>query len=241
MEVAIQANNTTDRNPNVSVVIPAYNEESRITTVLTKYCEYFPNEEIIIVCNGCVDRTPEIAEQMSHTYSQLKVLVFEEKIGKGGAVIEGFKVAHGSKIGFVDADESVEPEDLAKMFDVLSTVDGVLASRRLKDSVILVKQPWIRRAGSKFFNIIIRFIFWFNFKDTQCGAKVFSQRAIRDVLNSLNTTGFEFDVELIWKVKKAGYKIIEYPIVWKHSEGSTFNVNNAPKMVFSLLMVRLRG
>jgi len=168
-------------------------------------------------------------------------LVFEEKIGKGGAVIEGFKVAHGSKIGFVDADESVEPEDLAKMFDVLSTVDGVLASRRLKDSVILVKQPWIRRAGSKFFNIIIRFIFWFNFKDTQCGAKVFSQRAIRDVLNSLNTTGFEFDVELIWKVKKAGYKIIEYPIVWKHSEGSTFNVNNAPKMVFSLLMVRLRG
>jgi dolichol-phosphate mannosyltransferase len=223
----------------LSIVIPAYNEEARIETVLSTYCDHFPNQEIVVVCNGCTDTTPAIVNRLCLKYSQIKALCFEGKLGKGGAIIEGFKVAEGDRIGFVDADESVAPEDLERMFDALSNADGVIASRRLRESRIPVKQPWQRRAGSKVFNLFVRIIFSMDFRDTQCGAKIFTREAIENVLDKLTTTGFEFDVELLWKLKNRGYKIIEFPITWKHSEGSTFNPSSAPKMILSLLKVRI--
>ena len=222
----------------ISLIIPAYNEEDRIEAVVSKYSNRFQNHEIIVVCDGS-DNTPSIVEKLSENYPNIKLLSFEKRLGKGGGIIEGFEVANGDKIGFIDADESAEPNDLRRMFDTLSDADGVIASRRLKDSNILVKQSLKRRIASKTFNIIVRAIFGLNFKDTQCGAKVFKKEAIKDVLSELKTKGFEFDVELLWRLKKKGYKIIEFPITWKHSEGSTFSLLNAPKMFFSLLKVRI--
>ena len=225
----------------LSIVIPAYNEEARIETVLSNYCDHFPDQEIVVVCNGCTDDTPNIVGGLRAKYLQIRVLYFEEKLGKGGAIIEGFKAAEGDIVGFVDADESVGPDDLRRMFDALSHADGVIASRRLKDSRILVKQPWERRIGSKAFNMLVRMMFSLDFRDTQCGAKVFKKEAIMNIMDSLTTKGFELDVELLWKLKKEGYKVIEFPVTWKHSEGSTFRVSNAPKMILSLLKVRLRN
>ena len=221
-----------------SIVIPAYNEEERIETVISNYSNYFQNQEIIVVCDGS-DNTSSIIKKLSKNYPTIRLLSFEKRLGKGGAIIEGFKVANGDKIGFVDADESVHPNDVKKMFDALSDADGVIASRRLKDSQILVKQPLKRRITSKTFNIMVRTIFGLDFKDTQCGAKVFRKKVIEDVLNELKTKKFEFDVELLWKLKNKGYKIIEFPVTWKHSEGSSFSLSNAPTMFFSLLKVRL--
>lgn len=235
MQQRKQINNDTY----LSIVIPAYNEEARIENVVSNYCDHFPGQEIVVVCNGCTDHTPHIISELCSKYSQIRALSFEEKLGKGGAIIEGFRVADGDKVGFVDADESVEPDDVERMFDALLNADGVIASRRLKESRILIKQPWHRRAGSSVFNILVRIIFSLNFKDTQCGAKVFQREAIINVLDSLTTKGFELDVELIWKLRNKGYKIIEFPITWKHSEGSTFHLTNAPKMILSLLKVRL--
>ena len=226
----------------LSVVIPAYNEEARIETILSTYCDHFPNQQIVVVCNGCTDTTPAIVNRLSLKYSQIKTLFFEKKLGKGGAIIEGFKAAEGEKIGFVDADESVEPDDVMRMFDALSksNADGLIASRRLKESIILIRQPWKRRVGSKVFNIFVRMMFSLDFGDTQCGAKVFTRETIKNVLDSLTTTGFEFDVELLWKLKKRGYKVTEFSITWKHSEGSTFHLSNAPKMFLGLLLMRVR-
>lgn len=235
MQQRKQINNDT----HLSIVIPAYNEEGRIETVLSNYCDHFPNQEIVVVCNGCTDDTPNIVGKLSSKYLQIRALYFEEKLGKGGAIFEGFKAAEGDMVGFVDADESVRPDDVSRMFDALLNADGVIASRRLKDSIILVKQPWKRRAGSKFFNIFVGMVFSLGFKDTQCGAKVFKREAIENILDSITTKGFEFDVELLWKLKNEGYKVIEFPITWQHSEGSTFNTSNAPKMILSLLKVRL--
>ncbi|HUU62660.1 MAG TPA: dolichyl-phosphate beta-glucosyltransferase [Dehalococcoidia bacterium] len=226
----------------LSVVFPAYNEEARIETVLSTYCDHFANQQIVVVCNGCTDTTPAIVNRLCLKYSQIKTLCFEKKLGKGGAIIEGFKAAEGDRIGFVDADESVEPDDVMRMFDALSksNVDGLIASRRLKESRILIKQPWKRRAGSIVFNILVRMMFNLDYRDTQCGAKVFTRVAIKNVLDSLITTGFEFDVELLWKLKNRGYKVIEFPITWKHSEGSTFHLSNAPKMFLGLLLLKVR-
>lgn len=99
----------------------------------------------------------------------------------------------------------------------------------------------MRRISSKAFNILVNIIFNLGFEDTQCGAKFFRKEAISDVLNDLKTKEFEFDVELLWKLKKKGYNVVEYPITWKHSEGSSFSLFNGPKMIFSLLKVRLLG
>jgi glycosyltransferase involved in cell wall biosynthesis len=221
-----------------SLIIPAYNEEDRIKTVLLNYTTNFPAAEIIVVCDG-TDNTKKIVREGSKKYMNIKLLPFEKKLGKGGAIIEGFKAAKGERVGFVDADESVEPDDVKKMFDLLSDYNGVIASRKLNESKILVRPPLKRRIASKTFNSLIRIIFSLDFKDTQCGAKVFRKEAVNDILSELTTEGFEFDVELLWRLKNKGYNVVEFPITWKHSEGSSFSLSNAPKMFFSLLKVRI--
>lgn len=172
-------------------------------------------------------------------YPHLKLLEFNKKLGKGCAIIEGMRTAKHDKVGFVDADESIEPGDLKRMFDELLRADCVIASRRLKESRIPVKQPLKRRISSRVFNILVSIIFGLNIKDTQCGAKVFRKEVIRGVLNNIKTKGFEFDVELLWRLKKKGYNIAEFPVTWKHSPGSSFGLGNAPMMLLSLLKVRL--
>ena len=224
----------------MSLIIPAYNEGGRIEAVLSNYANYFPEQEIIVVCNGCIDNTPDIVTRLCSRYPQIRLLNFEAKLGKGGAIIEGFKMAERDIIGFVDADESVGPEDIANMLAGLSDSDGIIASRKLKASRIMVKQPLKRRIASRAFNVLVRLLFGLNFKDTQCGAKVFRKKAIKDVLPELKTRGFEFDVELLWRLRKRGYQVKEFPVTWKHSEGSTFSLTNAPGMFLSLLKVRLR-
>lgn len=223
----------------ISLIIPAYNEAQRIEPVVKNYCACFPEAEIIVVCNGCRDKTPEIATQLSLLYPNIEVLVYHEKLGKGGAIIEGFKHAHRNMIGFVDSDESVNPAEVMGMFEALSRADGIIASRRLSGSKIMVRQPIPRRLASKAFNILVRIIFGLHFKDTQCGAKVFTKEAVQSVLNQLTTNGFEFDVELLWSLKKQKRTVLEYPITWRHSEGSTFRLSNSPKMFVSLLRLRL--
>ncbi|AET64478.1 Glycosyl transferase, family 2 [Methanothrix harundinacea 6Ac] len=222
-----------------SIIIPAYNEESRITAVLLHLSEEFPGQEIIVVCDG-VDGTKDIVENLSIKNPNIQILNFKEKLGKGGAIIEGFRAANGEKIGFIDADESVNADEFKLMFDFDAEIDGVIASRRLKTSKILVKQPIKRRIASKCFNIFVRILFGLPFKDTQCGAKVFKREAILDIINDLETGGFEIDVEILWRLKNNGYIIIEYPITWKHSEGSKFNLNQSTSMLTSLLKMRFK-
>jgi hypothetical protein len=141
-------------------------------------------------------------------------------------------------VGFMDADQSVEPKEMEKLFDVLKDCDAVIGSRWLKDSIISVKQPLKRRIASRAFNILVRIIFGLPFSDTQCGAKVFKAEAIKNTLGELQTKDFEFDVELLWKIRRKGYKIKEIPITWRHSEGSTFKLSYAPSIFYSLLKVR---
>jgi glycosyltransferase involved in cell wall biosynthesis len=220
-----------------SIIIPAYNEELRIKQVIGDLIDEFPGQEIIVVCDG-TDNSDNIVKSFSFGYPNIRLLRFGGRLGKGGALIQGFKVAEGEEICFVDADESVSTDDLKGMFHALHDVDGVIASRRLKGSKILIKQPIKRRLASKAFNIFVKMFFGLPFNDTQCGAKVFKRDAILDILNDLKTSGFEIDVEILWRFKKRGYRVIEYPITWKHSEGSKFRLSHSRGMFISLLRTR---
>jgi len=229
----------THRPNSCSIIIPAYNEERRIKDVILRYLDEFPGQEFIIVCDG-KDNTSNIIKYLSSYYSNLRLLSFDERLGKGRAIIEGFKVANGELIGFVDADESVNPNDIKRMFNAIKDFDGIIASRRLKESKILVKQPLKRRIASKTFNLIVRSLFGLPFKDTQCGAKFFRRNAILDIIDDLETSGFEIDVEILWRLKNEGYNVLEYPITWKHSEGSVLKLSNSWDMLVSLLKIRFK-
>lgn len=221
-----------------SVVIPAYNEEDRIQNVLEGIVPEFKDHEIIVIFDG-TDSTPDIVGKMASLNPNLRLIQFSERLGKGKAIIEGFKASHGDKIGFIDADESVEAGEVRQLFDALQEEDGVIASRRLKESKILVKQPFSRRMMSNLFNLIFaRVLFGLPYADTQCGAKVFKREAIYDVLNDLKGKGFEIDLEILWKLKKRGYNVIEYPITWKHSNGSKFKLIYSFEMFDRLMKIR---
>ncbi len=230
----------------ISIVIPAYNVAEHLKNVITALLD-IKNVEIIIAEDGSLDGTKEIAEELAKKYENVILTGSSKRSGKGGAIKRGFEISKGDVVGFMDADESIGIKDLKNLLDALAdadadvnaNVDAVIASRWLKASKITKKQPLRRRVASRVFNILIRLIFNLPFKDTQCGAKVFKKEVIKDILSEIKANGFEFDVELLWKLKNRGYKIKEVPITWKHEERSSFKLSYAPQMLLSLLKIRV--
>jgi len=232
----------TKHSPEISIVIPAYNEEDRLRGVIEMYRDFHSNYEIIIVCNGCIDKTPDIAIRFEEEDKRIITLIFEEKLGKGGAILEGFKVARGELVGFLDSDESVAPEDYLKLIHVIKTTDsdGAIGSRYAEGAKITSDRSTTRRVSSRMFNFLVRGITGLEFSDTQCGAKIFRIKPLDEIKDRMISVDYEFDVELLLRLKKRGYKIVEVPVKWKHSGGSKFSLINAPAMLFGLLFMRIR-
>jgi glycosyltransferase involved in cell wall biosynthesis len=223
----------------LSVIVPAYNEEKRIERTLRDYSEGLKASgrdfELIVVCDGS-DRTAELARPYG------VVLEFGQRLGKGGGVLEGFKAASGDVIGFTDADNSLKVDQFLRLLDEMDRTGAgcVIADRKSKESMILEGQYLMRRFASGVFNFMLsRAIFGLKIKDSQCGGKVFKKEYIDRVAPLMACRGFEFDVELLWRLKKAGCEIREVPVVWKDDKGSTFSFKYVPSMFFNLVKVRL--
>ena len=228
----------------LSIIIPAYNAEKTIGRTLREYVDYFSAEyegdfEILIVANGCTDRTSDLVLEQCARFPEVRHSSFEGKIGKGGAIIEGFKAVTGDIVGFVDADNSTAPPDLHRLVAQLDTCSGTIGSRWLPTSNVVVKQPLPRRAASRGFNLLVRLAFRLPFADTQCGAKVFKKAAIDDVIHDLKTPGFAFDVELLYRLQQSGHRMKEVPITWKDGDRSTLDLKATVPAMF-LAVVRLR-
>ncbi len=225
-----------------SIVIPAFNEEKRIQKALEDYSSFLAKTkkdyEIIVVSDGSIDNTPKIVSEISKNNKRIK-LIKQKRMGKGKAVVEGLRRCSGNLVGFMDADEPITPEEYVKLFEFLKSYDCVIASRRTKDSIISIKQPLRRRIASKTFNVIVNTLFNLDVKDTQCGAKVFRKEAAKGVLNNMKLYGFEFDVELLWRLKKKGCRIFEAPVIWKHGEYSKFQLKYGPRMLINIIKLRI--
>lgn len=222
----------------ISIVIPAYNEESRIESTLRDYTETLKGRdfEIIVVCDGSKDRTAEISRKYA------KVLEFKERLGKGGGVVEGFKAAKGDIIGYTDADSSLKADQYVKLLDEMQRLGAccVIADRKSKEAMIIESQYLMRRFASGAFNLLFpRLLFGLNVRDSQCGGKIFTREFIDRVLPKMKCMGFEFDVELLWRVKKAGCRIVEIPVVWTDDKGSKFSFKYIPSMFVNLMKLRL--
>ncbi|MCK8518885.1 dolichyl-phosphate beta-glucosyltransferase [Methanoculleus sp. 7T] len=220
-----------------SLVIPAYNEEKRIRSLLEDISG-FPGD-LIFVCDG-TDATPAVIGAFADDHPSLRIrcLTFPARLGKGGGVVAGMKAASTPFVGYMDADGSTSLAEMGRLFDRLATVDGAIGSRWVPGSVLTVRQGFRRRAESRLFNLLVRLLFGLDYRDTQCGAKAFRKEALDTVLSSIRSIGFEFDVELLWRLRRSGYRVEEVPITWENRDESKVGASDAKEMLLG--MVRLR-
>ena len=227
----------------VSIIIPAYNEGNRIGNTLKDYVGFFSRIskdkfEILVILNGCTDNTLEIVKKFRKDGVRYKN--FTGKIGKGGAIIEGFKMANGEVIGFVDADLSTRPEAFYDLIMRIGDYDGIIASRWIKGAKIEVKQHLARRISSRGFNILVRLLFGIRIRDTQCGAKLFKKHAIKKIVNNLGISNWAFDIDLLYSMKKNNFEVIEVPTEWSEPGDSHLNLKKTiPEMFLAIIRLRL--
>lgn len=220
--------------PKVSIVIPAHNEEKRIEDTVTEISDGFRSAEIIVVCNGCSDKTYPVARKIKRP--NVRVLNFHERIGKGGAILEGFKVATGDVVGFVDADGSFKVGDIEKAIGGLDSHDAVIGSKWKGKPFFKVQSGLSRRIGSRGWNFLVNLFAEVDYSDTQAGLKFF-RRGVVDAVTERDFVcrGFDFDVELLYRIKTAGFKVKEMPVSIRDGGKSTFDMRSSPKMFVNLM------
>lgn len=209
----------------LTVVIPAHNEEGRLTKTLRAYGAAITDRfgeacEIVVVANACTDRTVQVAEALRTELPMVRVVDIPGRIGKGGAILEGFRTARGDAVVFADADGATDATSLLNLLDGLDTHDVVIGSRRLRGSRIVRAQPLRRRIFSRAFNAAARGVFGLPFGDTQCGAKAFRSDAASRLSGLVIETRWSFDLDLLLCARRSGLSVGERPVVWADVEGS---------------------
>ena len=225
-----------------TLVIPAYNEEMRLGATLREYLGHFDRDtELVVVLNGCHDRTGDVAVAFLDSNPNLRIIDERGVVGKGGAVTMGFSRARGEIIGYVDADGATSAAEIERLMNKIGDADGIIGSRWVDKGVIIRKQSLFRRLASRVFNFIVRTIFNLPYKDTQCGAKVFKREAIDAVVGELGTTNLAFDVDLLYLMQKHGFVFKEVPTTWADKEGSKICMRwAAPQMLGAVIRMRIK-
>jgi glycosyltransferase involved in cell wall biosynthesis len=235
-------------DPSLLLLIPAYNEESRIEPVLRDYARHFQGHyggpfQIIVVLNGCRDNTLGVVQKVAQDFNTIKYLNFPAPIGKGGALIEGLKLCNqGDLIGYVDADGATSPSAFLKLVAHVKEADCVIGSRWMAQSVLHQKQTRLRRFISRCFHFIVEMLFWMHINDTQCPAKLMRSDAVQRILPTLCIADLAFDVNLLVSLKRAGFRILEVPIEWTDVVGSKVTSSlfrSSMAMLLSVIRVRL--
>ncbi|MBD3267393.1 glycosyltransferase [bacterium] len=232
-----------------TIVIPAYNEEARLAGTIDDYAAFVEtnlgaeNAEVLIVVNGSRDRTGDIARELEAKYPCVRAWETKSKLGKGGAVLKGFELAKGAILAFADADNATPPHELNKLLQEIERgTDAALGSRWLPESKQVIPQPFSRRVAGRIFNLIVRLLFQMPFKDTQCGAKAFKREPLETIRERLTSTGWAFDVDLIWQFSKSQYSVNEVAINWSDASKSRLRMHtDGPAMLWELIKLRFRG
>jgi dolichyl-phosphate beta-glucosyltransferase len=227
----------------LSVIIPAYNEEKRIKKTLLSVDEYLSGQsydcEILVVNDGSKDKTAGVVNGLMDKLQGLKLIDNEENHGKGWGVKAGMLAAQGDYRLFMDADNSTTIDHVEKFFPFFAqSYDIVIGSRRLKDSVIAVKQPWARDFLGGIFRLIVHVLVPLGVKDSQAGFKVFSKKAAEAIFSRQTIFRWAFDVEILAIAKKLGFKMKEAPIKWVNDADSKVKFGGMVRMLFEVLRVR---
>lgn len=229
----------------LSVVIPAFNEVTRILPTLERICVYMdqhhPDYEVIIIDDGSTDGTAAAVRKQFENRPQVRLLSYGGNRGKGYAVRYGALRAAGDVVLMSDADLSTPIEEVEKMLPLLQQgYDLVIGSRALAQSEIREHQPFYRESGGKVFNLLVRLTLLRQFHDTQCGFKLFRRAPLLPVLGHQQIDGFAFDVEMIALAQRLGLRVAEVPVVWINSPMSRVRVGAALRAFADLVYIRRR-
>jgi glycosyltransferase involved in cell wall biosynthesis len=240
-----QGNPVEPSSPSLLLLIPAYNEEHRIGPVLRDYAAYFRRNytgtfQVVVVLNGCVDNTLDVVMETATDYPEISALDFPEPIGKGGALIEGLKLAPTADlVGYIDADGATPPKAFLDLVRYGDQADCVIGSRWMPGSVLHQAQTSKRQFASRVFHWIVELLFWMHLRDTQCGAKVMRRAAVEKVHSALRTADMAFDINLLYSLTCEGFRIKEVPTEWTDKLGSKVVLGKTSLTMF-LSVIRLR-
>ncbi|MBI5034487.1 MAG: glycosyltransferase family 2 protein [Chloroflexi bacterium] len=232
--------------PFLSVVIPAYNEADRIGSSLTAILDYLQAQsytfELIVVDDGSRDQTIDVVKATPCAKEKIQIVSYTPNRGKGYAIRQGVLASHGEYVLFMDADLSTPVAEIANAFALSNNYDIVIGSRAISNSQIVVYQPLYRRIGAMIFNLLrdglvgagIR-----QFKDTQCGFKLFRGDIARQIFSQAHVTGFMFDVEILYLALKWHLQIAELPVEWANVPGSKLRLfSDTLRMFKDLALIR---
>jgi dolichyl-phosphate beta-glucosyltransferase len=232
--------------PDLSIVIPAYNEQGRLEPTLRAYLTYCRERrrsvEVIVVDDGSTDGTTPLVEHLAGELSELRLIRLAQNQGKGYAVRSGIVNARGCRILFADADGATPIEELERLDAALDGgADLAIGSRALQAAGVQVRSRLHRRLIGRAFHRLVRFTGVVGIADTQCGFKLFRGPVAHALFSRMRTTGFSFDVEVLMMARLFGYRIAEVPVNWTHQPGSRVNlVTDSARMAGDLFRIRLR-
>ena len=225
----------------LSIVIPAFNEASRLPATLAAIEEHMgPEGEVIVVDDGSVDGTAERVRADVGSGISPRLIRSEQNRGKGAAVREGVLAANGEYVLFMDADNSTHIKEVDKLLWWAERgAHVVIGSRYIEPDRVKIRQPryriWLSRAG----NGLIRLLLLRGISDTQCGFKLFSREAARRIFALQRMDGFSFDIELLAIAKQLGYPPTEVPVDWYDRPGTRLRpVRSSVQTLGDLIRIR---
>jgi glycosyltransferase involved in cell wall biosynthesis len=229
----------------LSIVVPAFNEERRLPKTLQSIRAYLRSRsiraEVLVVDDGSTDATAKVVELSRAEFPELRLLSNDRNRGKGFSVRHGMLEARGEIAMFTDADLSAPMEEADKLLAALrdGTYDVAIGSRAVDRSLIEVRQSAFRERAGIFFNQIVRRITGLPFQDTQCGFKAFHREKARVIFEQQRTEGFGFDPEILFLAQRRGLRVAEVPVRWAHDPATKVRMfTDSLRMFLDLVAIR---
>jgi glycosyltransferase involved in cell wall biosynthesis len=229
--------------PELSIVIPAFNEELRLPVTLAEISAYIRaskrETEVIVVDDGSTDRTADVANSFRGEIQRLRVVANDRNRGKGYSVRHGMMEARGRNVLFTDADLSAPIAETDKLLAALADNDVAIGSRALDRRLISVHQSVFREYAGIIFNFIVRVILRLPFVDTQCGFKAFRRERCRVIFQQQRIERFGFDPELLYLARHHGLSAAEIPVRWAHSPATKVSMlRDSVQMFLDVFIIR---
>ena len=227
-----------------SIVIPAYNEGTRLGATLDKVLGYIAEHgcdaEVIVVNDGSRDNTADLVRSFAAKHPNLRLVENPGNRGKGYSVRNGMLSARGRVLLFSDADLSSPIEEVPKLLKAVADgADIAIGSRWLRSELQTQRQPLHRQLFGRIFNLLLRTTLGLRFRDTQCGFKAFRQRAAQTIFPLQKIERWGFDPEILFLSRKFGFRVQEVPVAWGHSGDTRINpLVDGTRMFLEMLRVR---
>lgn len=228
----------------ISVVVPAYNEQDRLEPTVRDTVAYFRGREtvveILVVDDGSRDSTAALVRRLGASFPEVKLIRLPANAGKGYAVRAGVINARGRLVLFADADGATPIAEIERLEAAIAGgADVAIGSRVTRSDGVRVNARFYRRIIGRAFHYLVKTLTVSGFQDTQCGFKLFRGDVAQDLFTRMRMKGFSFDVEVLIMAQRQGYSVSEVGVNWTHQPGSRVNlVTDSLRMARDLFIIR---